>query len=299
MNIITNDKSIYAMSAANAPVLTVLAGSRVIFETKDCFGGQITCETDAFDGLDWGRINPATGPLYVEGAEIGDILSVTIEKIEIADKGVVACGQDMGTLGHLFDQNHIKILSIVEDKVIFSDDISFPINKMVGVIGTAPAVSEGEISCGTPCLHGGNLDCKKITEGATLLLPVNVSGALLAMGDLHAAMGDGEIGVSGLEVAGRVTVTVDVIKGKKLQTPMIFDDTHIMTIASHEDLDMAVDIATESMVKYLMEEKGMTLADATMLISLAGNVCICQVVDPKKTIRVEVKNCYGKNKKAT
>jgi len=288
MNIITKDKTIYAMSASNAPVLTVPSGSRVVFETRDCFSDQITCETDAFDGLDWGRINPATGPLYIEGAEIDDVLAVTIEKIEIAGRGVVACGKGMGTLGHLFDYNHIKVLDIVDDCVIFSDAISFPVNKMVGVIGTSPAPSEGAISCGTPCAHGGNLDCKKITEGATIYLPVNVPGALLAMGDLHAAMGDGEIGVSGLEVSGKVTVTVDVVKNNDMPTPMIRNSSHIMTLASHEDLDIAVDMAVENMAKHLVAERGMTLADATMLISLTGNVRICQVVDPKKTIRVEM-----------
>ena len=290
MNIISKDNVIYAMSATNPPALTVADGSRVVFETKDALSDQITSETDAFDGLDWGRINPATGPLYVEGAEIGDILAVTIEQIEIADKGVVLCGKDMGALGHLFDKHHIKVMPIVDGKVIFSDKITFPINKMVGVIGTAPTADDGEISCGVPCAHGGNLDCKKITEGATLLLPVNVPGALLAMGDLHAAMGDGEIGVSGLEVAGRVTVTVKVLKNQSLPTPMLRNATHTMTLASHEDLDIAVDMATENMVKYLMTSKDMTMAEATMLISLAGNVRICQVVDPKKTIRVEIED---------
>jgi len=288
MDIITKDKAIYAMSAANPPALTVSPGNRVVFETRDCFSDQITSETDAFDGLDWGRINPATGPLYVEGAVPGDVLSVTIEQIEIADRGVAACGKGMGVLGHLFEDNHIKVLPIVDGRVIFSDTIGFPVNKMVGVIGTAPAESEGAISCGVPCAHGGNLDCKKITEGATLLLPVNVPGALLALGDLHAAMGDGEIGVSGLEVAGRVTVTVDVLKNTGLPTPMLQNNSHIMTLASHEDLDIAVDMAVENMAKYLVAAKGITLAEATMLISLAGNVRICQVVDPKKTARVEI-----------
>jgi len=285
MNIITKDKVIYAMSAANEPVLRATSGSRVIFETCDAFSDQIKSENDTFDGLDWNRINPATGPLYIEGADVGDVLSVTIEKIDIADVGVAVCGKGMGALGHMFDKAHIKIMPIVDEKVIFSDKISFPVNKMIGVIGVAPA--EGAISCGAPCAHGGNLDCKKITEGATLLLPVNAPGALLAMGDLHAAMGDGEIGVSGLEVAGRVTVTVDVLKGVNLPTPMLRNDSHVMTLASHEDLDVAVVMATENMAKYLVAQ-GMTLADATMLISLAGNVRICQVVDPKMTARVEI-----------
>ena len=132
------------------------------------------------------------------------------------------------------------------------------------------------------------MDCKEVREGATLFLPVNVPGALLAMGDLHAVMADGEIGVTGVEVSGLVTVTVDVIKGQKLPTPMIENHSHMMTLASHVDLDIAVDMAVENMVKYLTEFKGFSIENAVMLTSLVGDVRICQVVDPKKTIRVEM-----------
>ena len=156
---------------------------------------------------------------------------------------------------------------------------------MIGVIGTAPAGED--IPNGVPDYHGGNMDCKEIREGATLLLPVNVPGALLAMGDLHAVMADGEIGVSGLEVNGAVTVTVDVIKGKSLPLPMILNATHHMTLASHEDLDVAVEMAVANMVEYLTNEKSISQEDAVMLVSLVGDVRICQVVDPKKTVRVE------------
>lgn len=139
------------------------------------------------------------------------------------------------------------------------------------------------------------MDCKEVKERATILLPVNVSGGLLALGDLHGAMAGGEICVSGLEVAGKVTVTVDIIKNKTLPLPMIFSDTHIMTLASHEDLDKAVDMAVINMVSYLYAEHGFQKDEATMLISLACDVRICQVVDPKKTARVELCKKYIKN----
>ena len=161
---------------------------------------------------------------------------------------------------------------------------------MIGVIGVAPK-SEA-IPCSTPDLHGGNMDCKEVCEGATLLLPVNVPGALLAMGDLHAIMADGEIGVSGLEVSGEVTVTVDLIKGKVLPLPMIINDDYVMTIASDEDLDIAVDMAVANMISYLTKEYEFSQHDAVMLTSLVADVRICQVVDPKKTIRVEFPRKY-------
>jgi len=290
MQKVTKDTIIYSMSAHNKPVLSAEPGSQIQFETWDALHGQIKSESEGFSGLDWSRVNPATGPVYINGAEVGDILSVKIDKIDIAETGVVICGSGMGVMGAVLQGSSLKVIPIVNGMAHYNDDIYLPINKMIGVIGTAP---KGDaISCGAPDLHGGNMDCKEVKEGATLLLPVNVPGALLAMGDLHAVMADGEIGVSGLEVAGLITVTVDVIKNKNLPLPMIINDSHVMTLASDEDLDIAVEMAVANMVTYLTNEAGFTQEDAVMLTSLAGDVKICQVVDPKKTIRVEFPQKY-------
>jgi len=290
MHKISKDNVIYAMSGANKPVSYVDPGSQIIFETEDALHGQVKSSDVGFEKLDWTRVNPATGPVYINNAEPGDILSIKIEKIDIADSGVVVCGEGMGVMGNMLKGAAMKIMNIKDGKAVFSDKLNLPINKMIGVIGVAP--KQGEVPCGCPDYHGGNMDCKEIKEGATVLLPVNVPGALLAMGDLHAVMADGEIGVSGLEVEGEVTVTVDVIKGKDLPLPMLTNHDHIMTIASHEDLDVAVVMATTNMVDYLVKQENFTRHDATMLISLACDVRICQVVDPKKTVRVELPRVY-------
>ena len=281
---------IYAMCASNPPVAHVSPGTTLVFETWDALQGQINASTQSFDGLDWSRVNPATGPVFVEGANPGDILQVKIERISVATEGVVVCGKGMGVMGGVLQSNAIRIVPIEGNVAHFPDKIKLPLNKMVGVIGVAP--KDEAIPCGAPDLHGGNMDCKEIREGATLLLPVNVPGALLAMGDLHAVMADGEIGVSGVEVSGEVTVTVDVIKGKTLPLPMILNDTHVMTLFSDVDLDIAADTAVANMVQYLVQEQAFTPEDATMLISLVGDVRICQVVDPKKTVRVEFPRKY-------
>jgi len=284
------------MSAQNKPVLNVEPGSQIQFQTWDCFQAQVTSAGKGFDGVDWNRVNPATGPVYVNGAEPGDVLSVKIDSIEIEQQGVAVCGKDMGTMGASFTESTIKIIPIKDNMAHFSESLHLPINKMVGVIGVAPA--SGEVSCGVPDLHGGNMDCKEITDGATVLLPVNVPGALLAMGDIHAVMADGEIGVTGLEVNGSVTVTVTVIKqakGKELPLPMVLNKHCVMTIASDADLDIAADMAVSNMVGYLTKNEGFTLADAVMLCSLAADVRICQIVDPKKTIRVEFPRKYLTN----
>ena len=283
---IARNKVVYAMSPKNEPALKVDSGATVVFETCDALHGQIKNENESFDGLDWNNINPATGPLYVNGALPGDVLAVKIEKIDVADSGVVICGPGMGALPGLLQISAAKVMQIKDGRAVFSDRVTLPLNKMVGVIGVAP--KDEDILCGVPDYHGGNMDCKEIKEGATVLLPVFVPGALLAIGDLHAVMADGEVGVSGLEVEGEVTVSVSVIKSRAYPLPMIVNDTHVMTLASHVDLDVAVEMAAGNMVRYLYDFEGFEAADALMLVSMAGDARICQVVDPKKTARVEM-----------
>ena len=285
MHKISRDTFVYAMSPNNKPAIFVDPGDKIEFETWDALQGQIKSADQGFDELDWSCINPATGPVYINGAEPGDVLTVKIESINVEDTGVVLCGQGMGVMGEFLSGTSTKVIPIDGDIAHYSDHIKLPLNKMIGVIGVAP--KSEDIPCGVPDLHGGNMDCKEVREGATIMLPVNVPGALLALGDLHAIMADGEIGVSGLEVSGIVRVTVDLIKQKPYPLPMIENDDYIMTLASDEDLDKATDMAVANMVKYLTEFENVNEHDAVMLISLIADVRICQVVDPKKTIRVE------------
>lgn len=286
MQRIAKEQIIYAMAPTNEPVLLATPGSTIVVETCDCFENQIQSADTVFTELDWNKINPATGPVYVEGAEPGDILKVRIKKIQIADRGVMVTGPKLGVLGEQMDQNVIKMLEIRDGKVIFDDKIAIPLNPMIGVIGTAPA--DQSISNGTPDAHGGNMDCKQIREGTTLLLPVNVPGALFSLGDLHAAMADGEVCVSGVEIPGEVTVELDLIKGKKWHLPMAITSEHVITIASAKLLDDAADMAVKHMADWLTKEAGLSTAEAGMLLSVAGDLRVCQVVDPLKTARVEL-----------
>lgn len=283
---VSKDHLVYAMSPANSPVQKVEDGARIVFETCDCFEDQIISVDTPFNELDWNRINPATGPVYVEGAEPGDILAVSIERIAIADHGVMVTGPDLGVIGDDLQENVIRMIPVRDGKALFSEKLELPLTPMIGVIGTAPA--EESVSCGTPGTHGGNMDCKMIKEGTVLYLPVNVPGALLAMGDLHAAMGDGEVAVCGVEIAGEVTVSVSVIKGKLWRLPMAKTADSLYVIASKRKLDDAATCATRNMVHFLEMECGMNKHDAIALLSIAGNLQICQVVDPLKTARFQL-----------
>jgi amidase len=290
---ISHEHVVYSMNKDHAPVLEVSAGEMITFQTYDCFSGQICQETDQFEKIGWDRINPATGPLKIREAEPGDILVVKILDIRVADQGVMVAVPDMGVLGRHFTESTTRVIPIEDGLAVFDDKLKVPIDPMIGVIGTAPAV--GDIPCGTPGDHGGNMDCKKIRKGTTVYLPVSVPGGLLAMGDLHALMGDGEILICGVEVNGEVDVYIDLLKNKPYPLPMLEDADFWITVATAETLDAAAIQATENMAKWLLDEKGLSMAEAGMLMSALGDLRICQVVDPLLTARFEFPKKYLKD----
>lgn len=195
----------------------------------------------------------------------------------------MATGPGLGVMGHRIDQFEVKIIPIVERKAIFNERLTLPLNPMIGVIGVAP---EGEpVSCGTPGSHGGNMDTKSITTDAILYLPIFHEGALFGLGDLHAAMGDGEIGVTGVEIPGRVTVTLEVLKGKSIPFPFIENEEGIAAIVSAETLDKAAKTAVEVVIDTLLPHTDLTLPELTMLLSAVGQVQVSQIVDPLLTAR--------------
>ncbi|MFV2047145.1 acetamidase/formamidase family protein [Metabacillus sp. YM-086] len=282
-HIINRSQPIYAFSKEHAPILNMKSGETVIIETYDCFENQITSNDSTYESLDWSKVNPATGPVYVEGAEVGDVLEVTIDDIKLEDQGVMAVSPGMGVLGEKITKFEAKLIPIENGKAIFNENIHIPLNPMIGVIGVAP--QDEPISCGTPGSHGGNMDNKMITKGTTLYFPVFQQGALFALGDLHAAMGDGEVCVTGIEIAGQVTVTIKVIKGKSLSNPVLETEEFIGTIASAKTIDEAVKMSVEDMVELLQDKTSLPLSELTMLLSAVGQTQICQVVDPLMTTR--------------
>ncbi len=264
------------------------APATVEFETLDCFGNQLREPDDEIEKVDWTVSNPAAGPVYVNGAGPGDALKVTINSIKLDRKGTVCCFTDEGPLGARLERSHLRIAQ-VSDGVVhyeaaggFKTDI--PIKPMIGVIGVAPADGQ-DIDAETPGPHGGNMDNTMIGEGATLYLPVAVPGALLGLGDLHAVMGDGEIGVCGLEIPADVEVDIDVVKGKAPQYPILENDEDISVIVSKKTADEAAQTATELMQEFIAERTDMDLPDIVMLMSLAGSLQFCQIVNPEKTVR--------------
>ena len=154
---------------------------------------------------------------------------------------------------------------------------------MIGVIGVAPAGAP--VSTAVPGAHGGNMDTRLIGAGTVVYLPIAHEGALFAAGDLHAAMGDGEICGTGVEVSGSITLRLDVRSDLRIEEPVLETTDLVVTIASAETLDAAAEAATRYMAALLTQRLGLSLEVATMLMSAGGDLQVSQVVDPLRTAR--------------
>lgn len=272
------EQSIYSFSKNNKPELSIKSGEKVIFETNDCFTNQIKTEEDLVTSIDFSKVNPATGPVFVEDAEPGDILKVEINDVTVRNWGVISTLPDIGVLIHRAE-TRTKIVEIENNKTIhFSEEIKFDATPMIGVIGCAPA--EEDIPCGLPGNHGGNIDNHVITKGSTVYLPVNVPGALFSLGDVHASMGDGEICGTGVETAGVVETTISTLKGESLSRPLVETDDSWFTVASSSDTDSAIRLACEDMQDLLVAKWDISPTEAYLLMSVAGDVQMCQCCKP-------------------
>lgn len=277
MHRISRDHIVYRLDSRDAAVVEIDSGDRVKLETFDARTGTITADSDLLTRPHPVGSNPATGPVHVRGAEAGDGLAVHIEAIDLAPSGFLAVKKGEGLLAHRADTFATRIVPIV-DGVVHFGDLRFAAHPMVGVIGTAPA-GEG-ISTSYAGAHGGNMDNKHIGPGATVYLPVAVAGANLGLGDVHGAMGDGEITFIGLEIQAEVTIRVELLKGAGFHRPLIETPQHWVTTGDGESLAEAARMAAEEMVDLLQARLNLSFEDAYMLMSAAVDVQICQCCEP-------------------
>ncbi len=283
---LTRENVFYAFAPGLEPALRVAQGEEFVLETHDCFTGQLKSEKDLLDTLNWDRVNPATGPVFIENVEPDDVLRVDLLKVKVVDHATMVAVPGEGVLGDKITQMETAVLNYQGDHVIFRNKISIPMAPMVGVIGVAPA--EGKIPNGEPAAHGGNMDCTLISEGVSVYFTANVPGALFGCGDFHAVMGDGEIVICGAETPGEIRLKVQVIPELKgLSTPFIETPDLFAAVASAGSLDQAGSDATHNMADFLTRYASLTINDAGLLMSLVGHLKVCQVVDPQKTARFE------------
>lgn len=280
MKVVGSSNRIYAFSPSMQPVEIIEPGEIVIFETIDALGGQINDEKDTTN-LDFSKVNPATGPVYIKEAHVGETLKVKILDIEIYDKGVIVAEEGFGVLTNVVKGFKAKILQIKNGFIHF-DNFRLSTDPMIGVIGVAP--QEGEFPTGTAYKHGGNMDTKQIKSGNILYLPIFQDGALFALGDVHALMADGEVCVSACEVDSKVTVKIEVVN-MKIDWPIVETKEGYFILVSLPDTDEAFREATRQAVKFLSDRLGISFDKAYMLASLVVDIQVSQLVDPNKTVK--------------
>jgi len=298
--------------SAIPPVLTINSGDTVVLSTLMLMDNQLRGGM-TLQGLIATRRTYAdrkmgghtlTGPIFVNGAEPGDVLEVRIKKLVPVHFGVnyhLPGEMNTGGLPEDFPEGQFKTLELDLERMesTFAPGIFIPLRPFLGVMGVAPR--PGEIRpAAVPDYFGGNMDNKELVAGATLYLPVNVKGGLFSTGDAHAAQGDGEVNVTAIETAlTEGVLQFFVRKDIQIERPMAETPTHWITMGFHQDLDEAVKIALRDAIQFLVKTKGLTSEDAYALASLAVDLRVTQIVDGNKGIHAMIpKNIFKREMSA-
>lgn len=265
---------VQTFSKDHSPAYIAEPGETLVFHTVDCYGGQVKNDADFPDGLDEESSDLATGLVYVKNAQKGDVLVVDILDVEVDSAGV--CCAIGGPLAESCEKRTKRIP--IENRVAAFNDLKWEVNPMIGVIGVAPAGDP------IPCVqigdHGGNMDSRVITKGSRLYLPVQVEGALLGMGDIHASMGDGELCGNGIEIAGDITVRVSLIKNFELKYPVTETPEKWYVNCARSTYEKALKDACAEMQRLLTKAYGWDATDAFLYMSLQCDIEINQFTLP-------------------
>jgi acetamidase/formamidase len=275
------------------PVLTIKPGETIQFECPDASGGQLTAKSTAADiaKLDFGLINPVTGPVFIDGAEPGDAIKVTFGDFAASGFGWTANIPGFGLLADQFADPaiHIWKYDIVKlAPAAFSAQARVPLKPFTGTIGLALA-ERGVHSVVPPRKTGGNMDVRDLAAGSVLYLPVEVHGGLFSVGDTHAAQGDGEVCGTAIESPMSVTLTLDLVKSANLQSPRFTTPGPVtrhldakgyeVTTGIGPDLMTGAREAVSRMIDLLGAQHGLSAVDAYMLCSVCGDLRISEIVD--------------------
>jgi amidase len=303
------DKVYYTYCHAHPPALRIKPGDTVITRTKDA-ANDVFQPTDktVFPRLDLTRVNPQTGPFFIEGAEPGDTLVVRIDKIGLnRDWGWGASIPYFGALApeyktamitdpapdrlfiwRLDKSRMVGVLDLPNSRI---GRVEVPLRPFFGTIGTAPAGKEC-ISSLVPGSHGANMDFNEVVEGVTMQFPVFEPGALFMLGDGHAAQGDGEIDGAAIETSFDVTFTVNLIKGKTINWPRLENERMIMSIGSTRPLIDALRIACVDLVNWMVQDYGYDKYEALQVLGQAAQLEIANVVDPQYSVACQLDKRY-------
>lgn len=271
MQVVPADRHAFEFRADARPALRVQPGATVRFETTPEPAEHLLAAGERWHGaLDSRRINAVTGPVFIEGVEPGDAVSVEILEIETLGWGWCFFSPGFGLLANNLRTPMIRRVPITDGRVWINEALSTPLQPMIGCLGLAPARGVSS-TLAPPFPWGGNYDLLQVRPGSTVLLPAQVRGGLFSLGDLHAAMGDGEATSVSIECAGAATVRLGVRKGLDLQMPRIETPDRLYTIGLGErgDYSSARRHACDQMFNYLTEQRALTPEDAYLLFSAA------------------------------
>ncbi len=286
------DRFNYVWDNAIVPALEVEPGDEIELHVRDASDEQITASSgvDAIGRLDFAHVNPVSGPVFVKGAQPGDVLAVELLELRPRDWGWTAIIPGFGLLAVEFPDPWLRISRVDEERgrVEFAPGITLPYRPFPGTIGVALPES-GRHPIVPPSRHGGNMDIKHLVAGTTLYLPVGVEGALFSLGDTHAAMGDGEVCGTAVETAMDVTVRLSVRRDFSIEAPqyevprgLVPDvpdtDWHVCTGVG-PDLMEATRAAARATIRHLQERRGLDRQEAYALASVASDLRIHEVVD--------------------
>ena len=286
MKSLTAANVIHVMSASNPPALTISSGETICVETAKPGIPDETFTKDYSKVPFPKRVLSITGPIYVEGAEPGDLLKVSVERIELDTMGKMWMGQWMGILMDEVDHCYMQKVPVSDGQVHFGDSLTFPIRPMIGTLGVAPA-GEG-VDCVLPGDYGGNMDCLSIAPGNSVYLPVFVPGALLAVGDVHAAMGYGEVLGTGIEIGSTVIMTVEVLKGQAVKHPMVETSDSLEIIVSGNDFRELCCEATRSAIDLVCQRRGCSFDEAYAIVGQTSDLKILQVVNYCTSLSLQI-----------
>lgn len=285
------DRVHFAWDVKNEPVLAIDSGDTVVMQTREVSDGQIRPESDhsVMSTLNWERVYPLCGPIYINGAEPGDTLAVEILDLHVLGWGWTAVIPGLGLLNERFKEPYLRTFDLSNGQYAFlREDIAVPIEPFLGTMGVCPAGASGQAIM-PPGRFGGNMDTRQLTVGTTLYLPVQEKGALFSAGDGHAAQGDGEVCVSAIEAPLYASLRFTLQKGRRIPSPQFATAGGINTKVNHggyygttgvgPDLFKASQEAVDAMVNHLAETYRLEPVDAYILASLCVDLKISEIVD--------------------
>jgi len=277
---LTREQRIYVLDPQGEPAITIDSGEELMVETWDAFEGirdPKILEARSLKG-------PATGPIYVNGAEPGDALRVDFLSIKPKEGAAHMVMPGRGFLDEEFTEGYPTVMDFQDGKVVLPSGLKLSLKPSMGVVATTPTYPQSTASDSGP--YGGDIDMKELVEGSTLFLPVFVPGGMLALGDCHAVVGDGAVAGTGAECSSETHIRVTVEKGMGITGPRALTPDYFVVLSHGEELGPAMKQAVRDMVDFLVQEKGLAPYDAYTLCSLAGDIRVSRTFRPISPVKM-------------